>query len=92
MKPIRQEHTTTGAKSWIPLDPHISPFEVSCFAENGTSTFEYTVDDIQNTNITPVVAGTVSSNLLNVPATAVRINISVAGAPTIFKVLQAGLR
>jgi len=90
MKPIRITYTTTGAKSWIPLNPYISPFSVSCFTENGTAgNIEYTVDDLQDSNITPAVAGTVTSNLLSVPATGVRINVNVA--PLTFKVLQSGI-
>lgn len=87
--PIRITYTTTGTKAWIPLNPALTPFSVSCFTENGTATsIDYTVDDIQDASITPAVAGTVSSNLLSVPATAVRVVVSVA--PLTIKVLQAG--
>lgn len=89
MRPIRITYTTTGAKDWIPLDPYKTPFSVSCFTENGTSgNIEYTVDPLQDSSITPAVAGTVSSNLLTTPATGVRINVNAA--PLTFKVLQAG--
>lgn len=89
MKPQRITYTGTGAQAWIPLNHLITPFSVSCFSENGTAgNMEYTVDDLQDSTITPAVAGTVSSNLLTTPATGVRINVTVA--PLTFKVLQAG--
>lgn len=90
MKPIRATYTTTGAQAWIPLNPHISPFSVSCFTEGGTAgDIEYTVDPLQDSSVTPAVAGTVSSNLLSTPATGVRLNVTAA--TVVFKVLQAGM-
>ena len=91
MKPIRVTYSTTGAKPWIPLDPYKTPFSVSCYTEGGTAgNIEFTVDDLQDGSITPAVAGTVSGNHLQIPATGVRINVSAAATPLTFKVLQAG--
>lgn len=90
MKPIRVTYTGTGAQAWIPLNPHISPFEVSCFTEGGTAgNIDYTVDDLQDSSITPAAAGQVSSNVLKTPATGVRLNVTTA--PVTFKVLQSGI-
>ena len=89
MKPIRATYATTGAQAWIPLDHYQCPFEVSCFTEGGTAgNIEFTVDDLQDSSITPASAGTVSSNLLTTPATGVRLNVTTA--PVTFKVLQSG--
>lgn len=90
MRPIRITYTTTGAQAWVPLNPNIAPFEVSCFTEGGTAgNIEYTVDPLQDSTITPAVAGTVSSNVLKTPATGVRLNVTAA--TVVFKVLQSGI-
>lgn len=88
-KPIRKTYTGTGAQAWIPVDHNIEVFNVSCFTEGGTAgAIEYTVDDLQDSSITPVVAGTVTSNNLTIPATGVRLTVTTA--PVTFKVLQSG--
>ena len=87
-KPIRIPYGSTGTKSWIPLDRNITPFEVAFETEGGTATVEATIDDIQDTSITPI-ATTVTSPLTQ-PATAIRCDLTVG--TTIFKILQAGNR
>jgi hypothetical protein len=87
-RPIRINYASTGVKQWIPLNCNITPFEVSFETEGGTATVEATIDDVNDSSITPV-ATTVTSPLAR-PVTAIRCNL--AAGTTIFKVLQSGIK
>lgn len=94
-------YTTTGAKTPVIVDDQQSPFNASVAAivvGTGTYGVEFTMDDVNNSNITPVwfpdanlppgqTANGVSNYMF--PIRAVRINITVIGGAGIrFVVLQ----
>ena len=50
--------------TWIPMDRYLTPFEYSYYVDIGTATFvvESTLDNVQDTAITPVVNATVEAS------------------------------
>lgn len=95
-------YTTSGAKSWIPLDHKITPFNVA-FHSDVTGTLAYqiegTMDDVNDPNETVAVTSTLQASgavdalgATTAPIRAMRVNITAldAGASLVFRVLQAG--
>ncbi len=95
-------YASIGPSAWVPLDTYRTPFSISCSAViSGSPTYnvEYTMDDVQNSAITP----TVYSNLLitgatantnsatTVPVTAVRANVTGGTGSVALTVIQSGL-
>lgn len=85
--------------AWIPLDHYQAPFNYSYQVDITTATFtvEGTLDDVQDSSITPLpftvqASGTVDiANSSIVPSRAVRVKITSWTSGTVtFKVLQAG--
>lgn len=84
---------------WIPLDVHADYFAYSYQVVIGTATFtvEGTLDNVQDTSITPVAITVQSSGSSSVngssvaPTRAVRVKVtSYTSGTVVFKVLQAG--
>lgn len=64
MRQIVVSTTTTGVTTAIPLEPYISPFQVSlgiAMTSGSEVAIEHTYSDVLNSNITPVWYPTVSS-------------------------------
>lgn len=95
--------TDTGAQTPIAMDWRIAPFtaRTALIVPGGTTaslTVEYTLDDVNNTAITPVwiadaTYGTVTATeevLYAAPIQWIRVVVgSISGGPAYFQVLQA---
>lgn len=98
--------TTSGAgtSAWLPLDNNIIDFQVALFLDvTGTVsiTVEATLDDVQDSTVTPVafsvpitalVAATADQiGTLTMPVKAIRLNQASGAGSSILKVLQQGI-
>lgn len=95
-------YASIGASAWVPMDTYRTPFSISCSAViSGSPTYnvEYTLDDVQNTAITPtaysdflVTGATANTNsATTIPVTAVRVNITSGSGSVTLTVIQSGL-
>jgi hypothetical protein len=90
----------TAELPWIPLDLYRNPFSVAYQVDIGTATYrvESTLDDVQNTAITPAASATLipstsvdASGNSDVVAKAIRLVVTAfTSGDILFRVAQAG--
>ena len=90
----------TAELPWIPLDHWLNPFNYSYFVDIGTATFqvESTLDNLQDSTITPVVNATVEASgssdaggSSTAPCTGIRVKVTAfTSGDIVLTLVQAG--